>query len=142
LPQPDRFICISYSNLDFLIPNDEVFSAVSLKEFDVEQMCGSLTGIYNLDDIAKYFNEKPLEKNIHTMVMLKKTGGTQVSFVTNSECRVCKIKLDDFGLFSNYYSSRLAHLGIQACSFEEKRIRYLLDIRKIIDYLNVPEEEI
>ncbi|MBR1640280.1 MAG: hypothetical protein IJ688_12925 [Treponema sp.] len=136
MQHPERFICISYSKIDFLIPNDDVHTAVSLKEFDVEQMCGPMSGIYNFDEIAMLFKEPKVEKNVHTMIMLKKKDSSQISFITTSECRVCVIPLENFSLFSDYYAQSLFHLGILACNFENDRMRYLLDVRKLIDYVN------
>ncbi len=135
MPQLEKFVCISYSKIDFLIPNEDIFSAVSMKDFDVEQMCGPVTGIYNMDEIAAQFKEVPIDKNIRTMIMLKKANEGQLSFITASECKVCLINLDKFSLFSDIYSEGLSHFGILACSFEDGRFRYLLDLPKLVDYL-------
>ncbi len=139
--QHNKFICISYSNIDFLIPNDDVQSALSLKDFDVGSMCGSFSGIYNFDDVAENFCEAKKEKNIRTMVMLKKDGVSQVSFVTASECKVCKLDLSKFSTFSDYYSDRLMHFGIIACYFENERLQYLIDAKKLIEYVNDSDVE-
>ena len=135
MPQPEKFICISYSTIDFLIPNEDVHSALSLKDFDVENMCGAFSGIYNFDDIAVNFNVEKKDKNIRTMVMLKKDGSSQISFVTASECKVCKLDLSKFSTFSDYYTDRLWHFGILACYFENDRLQYLIDAKKLIEYV-------
>ena len=141
MQQPEKFICISYSNVDFLIPNEDVQSALSLKDFDVESMCGVFTGIYNFDEIAEKFKEIKVEKNIRTMVMLRKDGVSQVSFVTASECKVCILDLSKFSTFSDYYTDRLLHFGILACYFENDRLQYLIDAKKLIEYVTESDVE-
>lgn len=134
--QPEKFICISYSQIDFLIPNDEVVSAVGLTDFDPTLMQGSLTGIYDFDAIAAKFQQTPSQTNIRTMVVLNDEGEEKVSVVTTRECRVCTISLENFSLFSDAYFENLHKIGVLACSFEENKIRYLLNVKQTIQYMS------
>ena len=117
-----------------LIPNDEIDSAVGLRDFNVQY--GDGTGIYDLDEIAADFHQTKRETSIYTMIMLKTQNSRQISFITSRECRVCRISLQEFSLFSDLYSEKLKHFGILACSFTESKIRFLIDVRKIMDYKN------
>ena len=144
MPRSERFICISYSLVDFLIPHDDIVSAVSIGEFDTEAMCGPMTGIFDFDSIAAEFGEERLKKNVCTMIILKKDDEevTQRSIITASECKVRIIKLTDFSLFSDFYAQSLAHLGFQACVFDGGRIQFLVDINRMLDYLSAEGEEV
>ena len=73
------------------------------------------------------------------MIIIKKDDGEKLSIITTRECLVCKIPLNQFSLFSDSYSKGLNHHGILACNFENGRARYLLNIQKVVDYINVPE---
>ena len=138
MPQPEKFICISYPKIDFLIPNAYVFTAVGVQNFDADMMCSADSGIFNFDTIAENFNEPVKDKDVRTMVILKKDNEAQpqTSLVTTSECRVCLLNLETFSLFSDFYTQALAHLGIQACIFTGKRIQFLIDVKKLIDYIS------
>lgn len=138
MQQPDRFICISYSSIDFLIPNEEIDSAVGLRDFSMD--FGSDTGIYDLDELAAEFNESRKETGIYTMIVLKAQKSRQISFVTTHECRVCNIPLRNFSLFSEIYSERLKNCGILACNFTDSKLRFLLDIRKALNYKTSTDE--
>ena len=134
--QPEKFICISYSSVDFLIPNDDVASAVGLKESNTEFMLGEGTGIYDFDALAADFEQTKRETNTNTMVMLKDKGEGTLSFVTAQECKVCIIPLQEFNLFSDFYTERLKKYGILACSFVENKARFLIDVKTAIEYKN------
>ena len=138
MQQPDRFICISYSSIDFLIPHEEIDSAVGLRDFNLD--CGADTGIYDLDELAAEFNEGKKETSIYTMIILKAQDSRQLSFVTTHECKVCNIPLREFSLFSEIYSERLKNCGILACNFTDSKLRFLLDIRKAFNYQTSTEE--
>ena len=136
MQQPEKFICIKYSQVDFLIPNGDVASAVGLNDFDPSLMKGALTGIYDFDEIASLFNESPAQTNLRTMIVLNEKDAEQLSVVTTQECHVCTISLNDFSLFSNNYFENFRKIGLLACIFEDKRIRYLMNVKQTINYMN------
>ena len=136
--QPEKFISIAYQQIDFLIPNDSVISSVGVKDLDMAQLQGGATGIYDFDEIASAFMQSPRESEIKTMIVLKASDGSdnRNSIVTTQECRVCTIRLNEFSLFSDYYSEQFKKFGLLACSFEDERVKFLIDVRKTINYMN------
>ena len=134
--QPEQFICIEYPQIDFLIPSDYVVSSVGVKDLDISLLHDQTSGIFDFDEIATSFLQIPRESEIKTMIVLKSDSDTHVSVVTTQECRVCKIKLKEFGLFSDFYSEQLQRFGVLACSFKENRLRLLMNIKTTIDYMN------
>ena len=51
--QRDKFICISYSQIDFLIPNDYVVSAVGVKDVQIGMMHNENSGIFDFENGLK-----------------------------------------------------------------------------------------
>ena len=140
--QPDEFICISYPLIDFLIPNEYVVSAVSVKDLDITPDLSKTTGFFDFDKIASTFMQTSRKANIKTMVVLRPDDDERVSIITAQECKVCTIPLKNFALFSDVYSEPLKKMGLLACSFIEDRIRFLIDIKKITEFMsdNLVEE--
>ncbi|MCR5063135.1 MAG: hypothetical protein K6A89_07590 [Treponema sp.] len=134
--QPEKFVCISYPLIDFLIPNEYVVSAVGVKDLNISLLHDQSSGIFDFDEIASVFTQIPRESEIQTMVVLRDENNVQMSIVTTQECRVCTIRLNEFSLFSDYYSGQFKKFGLLACSFEEERVRFLMDVRKTINYMN------
>lgn len=134
--QPDKFICISYPLIDFLIPHDDVLSAVGVKNLDISLMHNQASGIFDFDEIASAFIQIPRESEIKTMVVLKDENNSQISIVTTQECRVCTIQLKDFSLFSDYYSDQFVKFGLLACKFDEDRVSFLMDVKQTIKYMS------
>lgn len=136
MQQPDQFISISYPQIDFLIPNDFVISAVGVKDVQVNFMHNQNSGIFDFDDIAAGFNQYPRLTHVKTLIVLRDENNNQVSVVTTQECKVCKVDLSDFKLFPDFYSEQFKQFGFLACTFEEKRMKLLIDIQQTIDYMN------
>lgn len=134
--QPEKFVCISYPLIDFLIPNEYVVSAVGVKDLNISLLHDQSSGIFDFDEIASVFTQIPRESEIQTMVVLHDDNNAQMSIVTTQECRVCTIRLNEFSLFSDYYSEQFKKFGLLACSFEDERIKFLIDVRKTINYMN------
>lgn len=134
--QPEKFICISYSKIDFLIPNDYVVSAVGVKDVQMGMMHNENSGIVDFDDLATRFNQYPRPTHVKTMILIKDDTEEQVYIVTTQECKVCTISLNEFSLFSECYSEAFKQFGILACNFEENRMRLLIDVKQMIDYSN------
>ena len=134
--QPEKFICISYPRVDFLIPNEYVVSAVSVKDLDITPEVSQTTGFFDFDRIASTFRQNSREANIKTMIVLRTDSDEHLSLITAQECRVCTIPLKSFSLFSDIYFNAFKKLGLLACSFEEDRIRFLIDVKKITDCMN------
>ncbi|MCR4939207.1 MAG: hypothetical protein K5930_03740 [Treponemataceae bacterium] len=129
----ENFICISYPKIDFLIPGEYVISAVSISDLDSSMLHDETSGIFDFDEIAAIFAQLPREANVKTMIMLKGEDDMPLSVVTAQECKVCSISLNDFSLFPELYAERLKKNGLLACLFENKRIKYLIDIKKIME---------
>ena len=136
MQQPEKFICISYSQVDFLIPSKFVSSSVGVKDLNLSLLRDSDSGIFDFDEIASQFIQIPREADIKTMIALKDEGLNHISIVTTQECKVVVISLDDFGLFSDFYSEQFQKLGFLACNFKDGRLRILLDVRRTIAYMN------
>lgn len=134
--QPEKFICISYPQIDFLIPNDSILSAVGVKDLDVALLHDKESGFFDFERIAEVFMQPSRETDIKTMVVIRGENNEQVSLVTTQECKVCTIKLREFSLFPDCYSSYFRDFGILACSFQESRIRYLIDASKMVRYMD------
>ena len=103
MQQPDTFICISYSQIDFLIPNEYVQSAVGVKDVQVGFMHKEKSGIFDFDDIAAGFSQYPRPTHVKTLIVLKDENNNQMSVVTTQECKVCTVPLKDFRLFPDCY---------------------------------------
>ena len=136
MQQPETFICISYSQIDFLIPNEYVQSAVGVKDVQVNLMHDENSGVFDFDDIAAGFSQYPRPTHVKTLIVLKDENNNQVSIVTTQECKVCTVKLTDFKLFSDCYFEAFKQFGFLACSFEGRRMKILIDAMQLIDYMN------
>lgn len=136
MQQPETFICISYSQIDFLIPNEYVQSAVGVKDVQIGLLHNENSGIFDFDDIAAGFSQYPRPTHVKTLIVLKDENENQVSIVTTQECKVCTVKLNDFKLFTDCYSAGFRQFGFLACAFEANRMRILIDAMQLIDYMN------
>lgn len=136
MQQPDKFICISYSQIDFLIPNDYVVSAVGVKDVQVNFMHDNNSGIFDFDDIATGFKQYPRPSHVKTLIILKDENNAQFSIVTTQECKVCTVPLKNFRLISDYYAEGLKKFGLLACNFVDDKVRFLIDVKQAIQYMN------
>ncbi|MCR5189225.1 MAG: hypothetical protein K6C97_09840 [Treponema sp.] len=134
--QPEKFVCITYPQIDFLIPNEYVISCVGVKDLNVALLQDQNSGIFDFDDIARKFNQTPRQSEIKTMIVLKGQGVNNLSIITTQECRVSTISLKKFGLFSDSYSSQFESLGFLACCFDGDKLRLLINVKQIIDYMS------
>ena len=128
--------CISYSQIDFLIPNDYVVSAVGVKDVQINFMHDENSGIFDFDDIAAGFSQYPRPTHVKTLIVLRDEDNNQLSVVTTQECKVCTIPLNEFSLFSENYADSFKKFGFLACTFEDNRMRLLIDVKHTIDYMN------
>ncbi len=133
--QPDKFVCITYPQIDFLIPNEYVASCVGVKDLGTSLFHTQDSGIFDFDNIASIFNQKPRESDVKTMIVMKGDGTNHLSLVTTQECRVCAVNLSEFGLFSQAYTDQLQKFGILACNFVDDRLRLLINVQKTISYM-------
>ena len=134
--QPEKFICITYPQIDFLIPNEYVISCVGVKDLNISLLHDQNSGVFNFDDVAKKFNQPTRVSDIKTMIVIKGQGIGNMSIVTNQECRVSNVPLNTFGLFSDSYSSQFESMGILACNFDKERLKLLINVKQIIEYMN------
>ncbi len=134
MPQPEKFVCISYPQIDFLIPNDFVVSSVGVKDLSLSLLSSQTSNFFDFDEIASQFIQIPRQADIKTMIVLKGQK-CNISIVTTQECRLCSMNLQSFGLFSDFYSQQFKKLGILACSFQEERLSILMDVEKTIAYM-------
>ncbi len=136
MQQPEKFICIPYSQVDFLIPNDYVVSAVGVKDVQLGFLHNDNSGIFDFDDIATKFNQYPRLTHMKSLIALKDENNNQISIVTTQECKVCTVHLQEFGLFSDFYAKPLMQLGILACNFTDTKMRVLINVKQLVDYMN------
>ena len=136
MQQPEKFICISYSQIDFLIPNEYVISAVGVKDVQVSLMHDGSEGVFDFDDVAAGFSQYPRPTHVKTLIVLKDGNGNQVSVVTTQECKVCTVPLKDFSFFSDCYAAAFKQFGFLACTFVNNKMRMLIDAMQLIDYMN------
>ena len=136
MPQPEKFICITYPQIDFLIPSDYVASSVGVKDLSISLVSDSDSGFFDFDEIASLFIQVPRQSDVKTMIVMKDMGEKRLSLLTTQECKVSTIDLKEFGLFSDFYSEQFKKLGFLACSFKEDRLRILMDVRQTINYMN------
>ena len=136
MPQPEKFICITYPQIDFLIPSDYVASSVGVKDLSISLVSDSDSGFFDFDEIASQFIQVPRQSDVKTMIVMKDMGEKRLSLLTTQECKVSTIDLKEFGLFSDFYSEQFKKLGFLACSFKEDRLRILMDVRQTINFMN------
>lgn len=131
-----KFVCISYPQVDFLIPGDNVISAVSVKDLELSMLHNQKAEIFDFDEVGLAFTQKHRDSNIKTMIVLRAGDEKHLSLVTAQECKMCSIGLKDFSLFSDYYAESLKKFGVFACLFKNNRIGFLLDIKKTIEFMD------
>lgn len=136
MPQPEKFICIAYPQIDFLIPSNYVASSVGVKDLNLSLLSDHESGFFDFDEIASQFIQIPRESDIKTMIVMKTEGKKHLSILTTQECKVSTIDLREFGLFSDFYSEQFKKLGFLACSFKEDRLRILMDVKQTIEYMS------
>jgi len=135
LQQPEQFICISYSQIDFLIPNEYVVSAVGIKDVQLSLMSNQNSSFFDFDDLAIGFHQYARPSHVKTLIVLKYEENN-ISIVTTQECKVCTINYNAFSLFSDFYADALKEFGFLACLFEDDRMKILLDAKQTIDFMN------
>lgn len=136
MPQLEKFVCISYPQIDFLIPSEMVISSVGVKDLNLTLFRDQDSGFFDFDEIASQFIQIPRQAEIKTMIVLKVDETKNLSIVTTQECSVTIINLKDFGLFSDFYSDQFQKLGFLACSFKNDRLRLVIDVKNTIKFMN------
>ena len=134
--QPEKFICIEYPQVDFLIPSDLVVSSVGVKDLNLSLLRDQDSGFFDFDEIASQFIQIPREADIKTMIVLKTEGEKRLSVVTTQECSISIVDLKEFGLFSDFYSEQFKKLGFLACSFKNEKLRLIIDVKNTIKFMN------
>ena len=134
--QPEKFICIEYPQVDFLIPSDFVVSSVGVKDLNLSLLRDQDSGFFDFDEIASQFIQIPREADIKTMIVLKTEGEKRLSVVTTQECSISIVDLKEFGLFSDFYSEQFKKLGFLACSFKNEKLRLIIDVKNTIKFMN------
>ena len=136
MPQLEKFVCISYPQIDFLIPSEMVISSVGVKDLNLTLFRDQDSGFFDFDEIASQFIQIPRQAEIKTMIVLKVDETKHLSIVTTQECSVTIINLKDFGLFSDFYSDQFQKLGFLACSFKNDRLRLVIDVKNTLKFMN------
>lgn len=136
MQQLEKFVCIAYPQIDFLIPNEFVISSVGVKDLNLSLLHDEDSGFFDFDDIASQFIQIPREADIRTMIVLKAEGDKRLSVVTTQECSVSILDLNEFGLFSDFYTEQFKKLGFLACSFKNDRLRLIIDVKNTIKFMN------
>ena len=136
MQQPEKFVCIAYPQIDFLIPNNLVVSSVGVKDLTISMLRDQEAGFFDFDEIASQFIQIPRQTDIKTMIVLKGDGEKHLSIVTTQDCSIDIVDLREFGLFSDFYSHQFQKLGFLACSFREERLRLIIDVKNTIKFMN------
>ena len=136
MQQPEKFVCIAYPQIDFLIPNDSVVSSVGVKDLNLSLLRDEEQGFFDFDEIASQFIQIPRQADMKSMIVLKGEEDKHFSIVTTQECCISIINLNEVGLFSDFYSQQFQKLGFLACSFKEERLRIILDVKSTIKFMN------
>ena len=55
--QPEKFVCIPYPQIDFLIPSEEVVSSVGVKDLNLSLLSDQESGFFDFDEIASKFQD-------------------------------------------------------------------------------------
>ena len=134
--QPEKFVCIPYPQIDFLIPSDEVVSSVGVKDLNISLLAEQGSGFFFFVVIASKFIQIPCEAEIKTMIVLRGEENSHLSILTTQECRVSILALKKFSLFSDFYCEQFKKLGILACYFMDDRLGILMDVKQMIHYMN------
>ena len=71
MQQPEKFVCIAYPQIDFLIPNNLVVSSVGVKDLTISMLRDQEAGFFDFDEIASQFIQIPRQADIKTMIVLK-----------------------------------------------------------------------
>ena len=93
MQQPEKFVCIAYPQIDFLIPNDSVVSSVGVKDLNLSLLRDEEQGFFDFDEIASQFIQIPRQADIKTMIVLKGEEDKHFSIVTTQECCISIINL-------------------------------------------------
>ena len=136
MQQPEKFVCIPYPQIDFLIPSEEVVSSVGVKDLNLSLLSDQESGFFDFDEIASKFIQIPRQAEIKTMIILQGNEKARLSLLTTQECRVSILPLKNFRVFSDFYSEQFKKLGLLACSFTEDRLGILMDVKQMIRYMN------
>lgn len=136
MQQPEKFVCIPYPQIDFLIPSEEVVSSVGVKDLNLSLLSDQESGFFDFDEIASKFIQIPRQAEIKTMIILQGNEKARLSLLTTQECRVSILPLKKFRVFSDFYSEQFKKLGLLACSFTEDRLGILMDVKQMIRYMN------
>ena len=133
--QPEKFVCIPYPQIDFLLPSEEVVSSVGVKDLNLSLLSDQESGFFDFDEIASKFIQIPRQAEIKTMIILQGNEKARLSLLTTQECRVSILPLKKFRVFSDFYSEQFKKLGLLACSFTEDRLGILMDVKQTIAYM-------
>lgn len=135
----EKFINLSYKNIELLFRKSEINSALGCKKDDViTDECGNKKirtsfGDYDYFDIDAFISKSGFEikeSSVRTAIILKNK-----TLITSAICKVEDHEWSDFSLFSEFYSKSFERFGYVACSFQSKKIQYLLDINKFLEFV-------
>lgn len=136
-----NFISLSYTNVDFLIPKTDVFTALSCVQSDFTKnedgekkikIASQLLSYIDFDIYAKTINQQMKEVHTKNCIILNCSNlipnENQIALITCAECRVKQIPYKDFSLFSDFYGELLNKKGILACKFNsDNKLSYLIE---------------
>lgn len=160
MPLNENFICLTYSSVEFLIPKQDVVSALSCNDSNFLTnekgertiiLSSKLLKYFDFDIFADSIGQAIRETNVKTCVVINCnnifTDSKEIGIVTSAECKVKNIPLNSFSLFSSVYNTKLTEKGIIACKFKPitqattveapdsaglEKICYLIDIKKLL----------
>ena len=149
----EKFVCLSYPELNFFFPQKNIPAVLCCKTEDFADGKLKISSIDNktsfisfidFDLCAQSFFQHTEVKKIKTAFLISNEQFSEPIFeseknltvVTSAECFVIEKDPSSFSLFSPLYFEHLKKMGIFACSFSENKFGILIDIRKFLDFYN------
>jgi len=135
----EKFINLSYKDIDLLFRKSEINTALSCKKEDIvidddgNKKIRTSLGDFEYFDIDAFVRKSGFDikdSTIRTAIILKNK-----TLITSATCKVEEHPWSDFSLFSDFYSKSFERFGYVACYFKGEKIQYLLDINKFLEFV-------
>jgi len=144
LSELKKFTSLLYKNVNFLIPNDSIFTASCCDEQSFVKdergldskikFADKELNFIDFDDCVRLFNTTAEKNHIHTTLIIKNNGLYEdeeyYALLTSADCRVVFIEESVFTSPGAFYDRILDKIGVKACYFGENIINYHIDVNK------------
>ncbi len=150
-----RFTCLTYRNINFLIPNEQICTASCCddssfitddREFISKVLfSGQQLDFIDFDDCVRLFDTTALPSQIRTTIIIKNNhlfddNSKYYGLLTSTDCKVQYIDEELLIKPSGFYKKLFAFIGIDAVFFRDDKVFYQLDINKFLG--NIHEKSI